>query len=112
MDEPRLIDSGFRNHIHHTLRLSHAERLAYYNQILNISIFGALVVGAAAFCYSFYRKRDSPTEEIKKQRDLKDFVMQRISAYQAHARQKAVREDMLTDLPTGATPAFREMFEL
>ena len=112
MDEPRLIDSVFRNHINHTLRLSHVERLAYYNQILNASIFGALAIFIFAFCYIFYRKRDSLTEESKKQRELKDFVMQRISAYQAHARQKAARADMLTDLPTGATPAFREMFEL
>jgi uncharacterized membrane protein YgdD (TMEM256/DUF423 family) len=112
MDEPRLIDSVFRNHIHHTLRLSHVERLSYYNQILNYSIFGTLAVFVFVFCYSFYRKRDSPTEERKKQRDLKDFVMQRIGAYQAHARQKAVSAELLTDLPTGATPAFREMFEL
>ena len=112
MSDPLLVDSGFRDYLRGALMRAHGERLAYYNRALNWALFAAIAVAAAAFCYGFYAKRDSPMEAELKQRAAKDFIMARIGLYQAEARRAAAQADLLTDLPTGAAPEFREMFEL
>ena len=95
---PSLIEPGVKYFLTETLQNCKNTKLAYYNNLWNLSLFLFLTIGLGVFLYSKYKSKIED-EKNKKQRErkIREYIAHNIEKVKKEEQKK--RGEMITNIP-------------
>lgn len=94
---PTLTEPGVKYFLNQALKQSHIIREKFHNTIFNIGMLILFLIILGGILIYKYKGRLSPSEAIRKDREKKQYILERIQNFQI-AKQKA-HQQLITGLP-------------